>query len=148
MKHSPSLLNNADRNRNPVNSLKYYCFCPSKPLNLFLPKNHTETTLTSYRTNNGIPIIIWLTTSGVGVRIAAIIKLTRIAYLRYLLRSPTETRPALDRKTIITGISKITPKAMRSRVAREKYSLTAGKEAKNSLLYPTKNLNAGGKTTR
>jgi hypothetical protein len=54
----------------------------------------------------------------------------------------------LARKTIKTGISKITPKAIKRRSASEKYSLTLGSEVRKSLLYPTRKRKAGGKTTR
>ncbi len=37
---------------------------------------------------------------------------------------------------------------MSNRKLSEKYSLTAGNEVRYSLLYPTRNLNAGGKTTK
>jgi hypothetical protein len=56
--------------------------------------------------------------------------------------------PALERKTIKIGISKITPKARSSLIAREKYSLTEGRDVRNSLLYPTRKRKAGGKTTK
>ena len=82
----------------------------------------------------GTPIIIWLTTSGVGVRMAATMKLMRMAYLRLRFKKATSIRPVLARKTMKIGISKITPKASSSRVARLKYSLTAGNEVRNSLL--------------
>ena len=86
--------------------------------------------------------------SGVGVSIAAMIKLIRKAYFLLRLRKVTLTSPIFARNTIKIGISKITPKAISRRREREKYSLTAGSEVRYSLLYPTRNLKAGGKTTK
>ena len=86
--------------------------------------------------------------SGVGVSIAAMIKLIKKAYFLFRLRNATLIRPILARNTIKIGISKITPKAISKRSDREKYSLTAGSEVRYSLLYPTRNLKAGGNTTK
>jgi hypothetical protein len=86
--------------------------------------------------------------SGVGVRIAAIMKFTKIAYFLLRLRKLTLINPIFAKKTIKIGISKIAPNARSNLIASEKYSLTAGKDVRNSLLYPTRNLNAGGKTTK
>ena len=86
--------------------------------------------------------------SGVGVRIAAIIKLIKKAYFLFRLRKATSTKPIFAKNTMRMGISKITPKAMSKRMANEKYSLTAGRDVRYSLLYPTRNLKAGGNTTR
>ena len=89
-----------------------------------------------------------MTTSGVGVTIAAIIKLTSRAYFLLRRNKDVFTTPILLRKTINTGSSKTIPKAISNRKESEKYSLTAGRGSRISLAYPVRNLKAGGKTTK
>ena len=91
---------------------------------------------------------IWLTISGVGVRIAAIIKFIRMAYFLFLLRKGTSTMPILARNTISMGSSNMTPKAINNLSDNEKYSLTAGIGVRKSAEYPSRKRKAGGKTTK
>lgn len=83
-----------------------------------------------------------------GVSIAAKIKLMRIAYFLFLFKKSTFITPIFARKTIKTGISNIAPKQNNKRIDREKYSLTAGKASRKSLVYPIKKRKAGGKTMK
>ncbi len=66
---------------------------------------------TSYRMMSGPAIRDWFTMSGVGVRTAAMTKLIRIAYFRFLERNWGVTMPSMDSSVITTGISNTTPKA-------------------------------------
>ena len=75
----------------------------------------------------------WLTTSGVGVRMAATTKLMSTAYFRLRRKKGRSTTPTLARKTMSTGSSKTMPKARNRRRASEKYSLTAGMASSRSL---------------
>ena len=67
--------------------------------------------LTWYNTTIGIATIIWLATSG-GVIIAARTKTNTSAYFLYLTRDSGVTTPALVKKYIIIGNSKIIPEAI------------------------------------
>jgi|GEM_PF-6912116 len=60
---------------------------------------------------SGPAIRLWFTMSGVGVRMAAMMKLIRIAYLRFLDRNWGVTRPSMESRVITTGSSNTTPNA-------------------------------------
>jgi len=96
----------------------------------------------------GTAISNWLTTSGVGVRTAAIIKLISIAYFLFFLKKLLEISPIFERKVINSGSSKMTPNDNNSLTESEKYSFAAGNGSRKELVYPVKKRNAGGKTTK
>ena len=60
-----------------------------------------------------------LITSGVGVRRAATILITKTAYLRFCSKDDRGIRPAREAKTMKTGSSKIRPKAKMNMVTKE-----------------------------
>src|SRR6266508_1704680 len=51
----------------------------------------------------GPAISVWLTMSGVGVRMAAMMKLIRMAYFRFFEGNCGVTMPSMDRSVITTG---------------------------------------------
>src|SRR4030042_1818189 len=68
---------------------------------------------------------VWETTSG-GVRMAAMMKIITIAYLKLRTRNPTESRPMRAKMKAMSGSSKTRPKTIRVQVAKEKASLSLG----------------------
>ena len=62
------------------------------------------------------------TTSG-GVKMALMIKIKTIAYLRFCLKNSGEAIPILDKKTTMSGSSKTTPKDKTKVPMKERYRL-------------------------
>src|SRR5580765_5466772 len=62
--------------------------------------------------------------SGVGVRMAAMMKLTRMAYFRFFERNCGVTTPMRLRMVITTGSSKTTPKARANLITKSVYDDT------------------------
>ena len=79
---------------------------------------------TSYRMQSGPAMSVWLIMSGVGVRIAATMKLMRMAYLRFLERNCGVTTPIRLRIVITTGSSKTSPKASANLITKSVYEDT------------------------
>ncbi len=86
-------------------------------------------------------------TSG-GVKIAAIMKEHKTAYLRVLRIRSAVITPIRAKKKVKSGISKIRPKAMSNFMEKPKYSLKDGMAAISSLAKPTKKVKAYGKTMK
>src|SRR3984893_13815809 len=72
----------------------------------------------------GPAIRVWLIMSGVGVRIAAMMKLTRMAYFRFFDRNWGVTTPIRLRIVITTGSSKTMPKASANLITKSVYDDT------------------------
>src|SRR5512136_2968976 len=93
-------------------------------------------------------IIIWVNASGEGVRIAAAIKITRMAYRLCFANVFELTTPILAMKKIMTGSSKERPKASNSFMASERYSLKEIIGLRMSDENSTKKPNAGGRAKK
>ena len=65
----------------------------------------------------GMAMSICETTSG-GVKMAAMIKITRMAYFLFLVKKSMEIMPSFTRKTRTSGSSKIRPKTSRNSEAK------------------------------
>ena len=89
----------------------------------------------------------WVTTSG-GVKMAATMKMIRMAYFCLLRSICAVTRPSLARKKAKRGNSKMMPKAKSSLLANFRYSRILGKALMLSLEKPIKNLKPNGNTTK
>jgi hypothetical protein len=97
---------------------------------------------------SGPAIKVWFTTSGVGVRIAAMMKLIRIAYFRFFDRNWGVTIPSMDRSVITTGSSKTTPKARVNLVMKSMYAaMEIMGSAPFSMPKLSRNCTANGITT-
>src|SRR3972149_2956456 len=80
----------------------------------------------SYSRHMGRAIRLWLKMSGVGVRMAAMTKITRTAYFRLRARNWGVTMPRRAAMVMASGSSKMTPKARRNFRVKSTYSLNRG----------------------
>jgi hypothetical protein len=90
-------------------------------------------------------MIIWVSASGEGVRMAAAMNIIRMAYRLFRDNIFEFTTPILAKKKITTGSSKDTQNASRSFRERERYSRIENMGLRKSDENSTKKLNAGGR---
>src|SRR5512135_301647 len=95
----------------------------------------------------GMATMLWVTQSGVGVMTAAMTKMARTAYLKFLIIHLAVRMPILARRKTRAGVSNVAAMPNRTLMAKPKYSSTLMTGWKS---WPTdrKKRQAKGKTTK